>query len=61
MNCLNNKLTKSKLIFRGSRDGFTGEAFHRLCDNSPNTISIIKSTEGKIFGGFASFKWINAK
>ncbi|GES83735.1 carbohydrate-binding module family 13 protein [Rhizophagus clarus] len=31
-----------KLILRGSRDGFTPEKFHKICDNKSHTISIIK-------------------
>ena len=29
---LNHKLNKSKLIFRGTRDGFTSKAFHEKCN-----------------------------
>ncbi|CAG8603708.1 10190_t:CDS:1, partial [Scutellospora calospora] len=31
-----------KLLFRSSRDGFNGETFHRLCDNIPGTVTVIK-------------------
>ena len=27
-----------KLLLRGSRDGFTSEAFHSLCDDKPQTL-----------------------
>lgn len=30
-----------KRIFRGSKDGFTAEAFHRLCDGKGPTLSVI--------------------
>ncbi|RIB22827.1 hypothetical protein C2G38_2172968 [Gigaspora rosea] len=33
---------KFKLLLRGSRDDFTIESFHRLCDNIPRTVVIIK-------------------
>src|SRR5438045_8388497 len=31
-----------KLLLRGSRDGFTSEKFHEICDNKSHTVSIIK-------------------
>ena len=33
----------TKLIFRGSRDGFTSEAFHEICDGKGPTLTLIKS------------------
>ncbi len=32
-----------ELIFRASRDGFNGQAFHSKCDNKGPTLVIIKS------------------
>ncbi len=45
------------LLWRGSRDGFDAAAFHRLCDGQENTVTIIKNTNGFIFGGFTSIPW----
>jgi len=45
------------LLWRGSRDGFDAAAFHRLCDGEANTVTVIKNTNGFIFGGFASVPW----
>ena len=46
------------MLFRGSRDGFTSDKFHELCDRKGPTITIIRSaTHGKIFGGYESFGW----
>jgi len=45
------------LLWRGSRDGFDATAFHRLCDGKANTITVIKNTNGFIFGGFTSIPW----
>ncbi|CAB4413978.1 unnamed protein product [Rhizophagus irregularis] len=43
---------KFKLLLRGSRDGFTPQKFHELCDDKPNTITFIKvSGTGEILGG----------
>jgi hypothetical protein len=31
------------LIFRGTKDGFKGEDFHRLCDGKGKTVVFIKT------------------
>jgi hypothetical protein len=45
------------LLWRGSRDGFSSSVFHTQCDNKGATITIIKSSEGYIFGGYISVSW----
>jgi len=45
------------LLWRGSRDGFDAAAFHRQCDGQANTVTVIKNTNGFIFGGFTSIPW----
>jgi hypothetical protein len=39
---------KLNLIYRASRDGFEASQFHAKCDNKPNTLIIIKSTNRAI-------------
>jgi len=51
------KSTKGNLLYRATRDGFTGQAFHSTCDGKGNTISIIKNNLNFVFGGFASSAW----
>ncbi|RIB22557.1 hypothetical protein C2G38_2140165 [Gigaspora rosea] len=47
-----------KLLLRGSRDGFTGEVFHRLCDNIPGTVIIVKiDSTNEILGGYNPLIW----
>lgn len=41
----------------GSRDGFTAEDFHRLCDNQGPTLTVVQSDQGCIFGGYLSLPW----
>jgi hypothetical protein len=41
-----------KLLYRGSRDGFRALNFHDKCDNESNTLTLIETTKGFIFGGF---------
>ncbi len=43
---------KWELIYRASRDGFDANDFHSKCDGINNTLTIIKSEHGYIFGGF---------
>ena len=49
--------TTFRLIYRGSLDGFEPNEFHSKCDNIPNTITIIKSENGNIFGGYTTQTW----
>jgi hypothetical protein len=44
------------LLWRGSRDGFEAQEFHRRCDGHPNTLTVILDTNGNIFGGFTPVK-----
>ncbi|KAG9284966.1 hypothetical protein G9A89_009776 [Geosiphon pyriformis] len=49
-----------QLLLRGSRDGFTPEEFHRLCDKQGATITVIKTKEtGQIIGGYNPFSWLS--
>jgi hypothetical protein len=53
-----NNLYEFKLLFRGSRDGFTKEKFHRICDNKSGTVTIIKvKNSNEILGGYNPIKW----
>lgn len=45
------------LLYRGSEHGFEAANFHSKCDNKPNTLTIIKSSRGHIFGGFTQATW----
>ena len=45
------------LLWRGSWDGFESIIFHRLCNGKPNTLTVVKSTTGYIFGGYTSVAW----
>jgi hypothetical protein len=46
-----------KLQYRATRDGFTGENFHSKCDGIANTLTVIKSEHGNIFGVFTKKAW----
>jgi hypothetical protein len=50
--------TKSwRLLYRGTRDGFGSSNFHSKCDQQSNTVTIILTTGGYIFGGFTPLAW----
>jgi hypothetical protein len=48
-----------QLLFKGSEsgDGWNASDFHRKCDYQGATLTVIKSSAGKVFGGFASVSW----
>ncbi|GET03152.1 carbohydrate-binding module family 13 protein [Rhizophagus clarus] len=47
-----------KLVLRGSRDGFSSNKFHEICDNQSHTISIIKVKDStEILGGYNPDIW----
>jgi hypothetical protein len=52
---------KWNLKYRASRDGFKGTDFHAKCNGVPNTLTVIKSTHGNIFGGFTEKQWTSLR
>ena len=55
---MGNKKFKMKLRYRGSRDGWMAEDFHRLCDGIGPTASFFKIKENQqCIGGFTSAQW----
>ena len=53
----NNKIIKSKLLYRLTKDGDTVEAFHKLCDNISPTLLLVETPDGKKFGGYTTCAW----
>lgn len=45
------------LLYRGTRDGFKGINFHEHADGVNNTLTIVKSKQGNVFGGFLADDW----
>ncbi len=43
---------KWDLVYRASRDGFGRQNFHSKCDGIPNSLLVVKSENGFVFGGF---------
>ena len=55
------RTTNATLIFRASRDGWTGSAFHTVCDNSAPIFLVFKTTSGYIATAYTpiAFKSVN--
>jgi len=51
------KAKKFTLLFCATRDGFGVNNFHQKCDNKGPTVTVIQSTTGHIFGGYAADSW----
>jgi hypothetical protein len=45
------------LLYRASRYGFSSGSFHSKCDGKYRTLTIIKSENGNIFGGYTNAAW----
>jgi hypothetical protein len=58
---ITDELTSSyeyKLLFRGSRDEFTRDKFHEICNNKSHTVTIIKVKDSnEILGGYNPLEW----
>ena len=52
--------TLIKLLYRGSIDGWKAKDFHRLCDNQGPTVTLVKSSAGRVSGGFTTVSWTSA-
>jgi hypothetical protein len=46
-----------ELLYRASRDGFKVTDFHRLCEHKGATVTVIRSKEGYVFGGYVDQSW----
>ena len=48
---------KMKLLYRASEHDYTAKSFHECCDNQRPTLIVIKSSGGRIFGGYTTQSW----
>jgi len=51
------KVKQYELLYRGSRDGFDSNFFHAKCDGFGPTLTVIKNSFGKTFGGYSPVSW----
>ena len=61
INWIKEKINKNsiifELIFKMSENGTSSNDFHKYCDNKGPTLTLIKTTKNKIFGGFTPLNW----
>jgi hypothetical protein len=46
-----------QLLYRGSRDGYRAQDFHRRCDNRGPTLTVIADVDKYVFGGYTPIAW----
>lgn len=46
-----------RLLYRASRDGFAASEFHSKCDGKSDTLTVVKTTQQHIFGGYTRAVW----
>ena len=49
------------LLYRASQNNFSAFQFHKICDNIPETITLIETEYGKIIGGYTPLAWNSSK
>ena len=61
LNWIKEKVNKNEinieLIFKMSKNGYKSEDFHKMCDNKGPSLSLVKTTKNKLFGGFTPLSW----
>ncbi len=55
--CNFSQTSKWKRLYRASSDGFSAASFYSKCEGMKNTLTIIKSVNGNIFGGYTEVPW----
>lgn len=48
---------KWTLVYRASIDGFGSKNFHSKCDTYSNTLTVVKTANLNVFGGYTEQKW----
>ena len=51
------KTETPRLLYRASRDGWDAYDFHRMCDDKGATVTVVRSSDGYIFGGYTDVAW----
>jgi hypothetical protein len=46
-----------KLLYKCNDGSFSSTKFHHLCDNKGSTVTVIKTDNGSIFGGYSPIPW----
>ena len=54
---IDTKIIRFELLFKMSENGTNSFYFHKCCDNKGPTLTLVKTTKDKIFGGFTPLNW----
>ena len=54
---VNKKNIEFELKFKMSVNGYTNKDFYKYCENIGPSLTLIKTTKNKIFGGFTPLNW----
>ena len=57
----NKEVINFESIFKMKEKGYNSEDFHKYCDDKEPTLTLVKTTKNKIFGGFTPLNWKNTK
>ena len=52
-------ISNIKLLYKASVHGDTSQSFKNNCNNKGPTLTLIKSSNNEIFGGFTQYDWTN--
>jgi hypothetical protein len=52
---------KFSLLYRASEFNFSAAEFHKVCDNIPNTLTIVRTEFDKVIGGYTPLAWNSSK
>ena len=55
--CTDQKKVTLNLLYKATVDSDKAEAFHKKCDKAERSIVLVKSSNGKRFGGYTSCDW----
>ena len=58
---LKDKEASLTLHYRGSRDGWMSEDFHKRSDNKGATLTLLQIEDGDCIGGFTNRQWSSPK
>ena len=56
--CNNHKKINFTLIYKATVDSDKAEIFHKKCDKAKSSVVLVKTKDGKRFGGYTSCDWV---
>ena len=52
-----NSPSSLQLLFRASQHDFSPQAFHQKCDDTEDTLAVIRTSFGRTIAGFTHYCW----